>query len=37
MRGIAAQEDMHEKRAADSATDRIRTDLGIYFTTQARK
>jgi LPS-assembly lipoprotein len=34
--GIAAQEDA-QKRAADSAADRIRTDLGIYFTTQARK
>ena len=34
--GIAAQEDA-QKRAADTAADRIRTDLGIYFTTQARK
>jgi len=34
--GIAAQEDS-QKRAADEAADRIRTDLGIYFTTQARK
>jgi LPS-assembly lipoprotein len=33
--GIAAQEDA-QKRAADQAADRIRTDLGIYFTTQAR-
>jgi LPS-assembly lipoprotein len=33
--GIAAQEDA-QKRAADTAADRIRTDLGIYFTTQAR-
>jgi LPS-assembly lipoprotein len=34
--GIAAQEDA-QKRAADEAANRIRTDLGIYFTTQARK
>jgi LPS-assembly lipoprotein len=34
--GIAAQEDS-QKRAADEAADRIRTDLGIYFATQARK
>jgi LPS-assembly lipoprotein len=34
--GIAAQQDA-QKRAADTAADRIRTDLGIYFTTQARK
>ncbi len=33
--GIAAQEDA-QQRAADAAADRIRTDLGIYFTTQAR-
>ena len=33
--GIAAQEDA-QQRAADQAADRIRTDLGIYFTTQAR-
>jgi LPS-assembly lipoprotein len=33
--GIAAQEDA-QQRAADTAADRIRTDLGIYFTTQAR-
>jgi LPS-assembly lipoprotein len=33
--GIAAQEDA-QKRAADTAADRIRTDLGIYFTTLAR-
>jgi LPS-assembly lipoprotein len=34
--GIASQEDA-QKRAADEAAERIRTDLGIYFTTQARK
>jgi LPS-assembly lipoprotein len=33
--GIAAQEDA-QQRAADTAADRIRTDLGIYFTTEAR-
>jgi LPS-assembly lipoprotein len=33
--GIAAQEDA-QKRAADEAAQRIRTDLGVYFTTQAR-
>jgi len=33
--GIAAQEDA-QKRAADQAADRIRTDLGIYFSTLAR-
>jgi LPS-assembly lipoprotein len=33
--GIAAQEDA-QQRAADTAADRIRTDLGIYFTTLAR-
>ncbi|HZC17552.1 MAG TPA: LPS assembly lipoprotein LptE [Caulobacteraceae bacterium] len=33
--GIAAQEDA-QQRAADQAAERIRTDLGIYFTTQAR-
>jgi LPS-assembly lipoprotein len=34
--GIAAQEDA-QKRAADQAALRIRTDLGVYFATLARK
>jgi len=33
--GIAAQEDA-QQRAADTAADRIRTDLGIYFASQAQ-
>ncbi|HLK24684.1 MAG TPA: LPS assembly lipoprotein LptE [Caulobacteraceae bacterium] len=34
--GIAAQEDA-QQRAANQAAERIRTDLGIYFATLARK
>jgi len=34
--GIAAQQNSQE-RAAEEAAERIRTDLAIYFTTQARK
>jgi LPS-assembly lipoprotein len=33
--GIAAQADAQE-RAANQAADRIRTDLGVYFATEAR-
>jgi len=34
--GIAAQEDA-QQRAANEAAQRIRTDLGIYFSTMARR
>ena len=34
--GIAAQEDA-QQRAADTAAQRIRTDLGVYFATLARQ
>ena len=34
--GVAAQEDA-QQRAANEAAQRIRTDLGIYFATRARK